>query len=115
MLDPKTDWAIRHLDRFPLEVNNASFDELIKIPGIGLNSAKKILSSRKVWSLTFDDLKKMGISLKKAKYFITCNNKYYSEKYTINQSLIYANLINNEFRDKKALHVQLSLFDEIKQ
>ena len=115
LLDPKTDWAIRHLDRFPLEVNNASFDELIKIPGIGLNSAKKILSSRKVWSLTFDDLKKMGISLKKAKYFITCNNKYYSEKYTINQSLIYANLINNEFRDKKALHVQLSLFDEIKQ
>ena len=115
LLDPKTDWAIRHLDRFPLEVNNASFDELIKIPGIGLNSAKKILSSRKVWSLTFDDLKKMGISLKKAKYFITCNNKYYSEKYTINQSLIYANLINNEFRDKKTLHVQLSLFDEIKQ
>ena len=115
LLDPKTDWAIRHLDRFPLEVNNASFDELIKIPGIGLNSAKKILSSRKVWSLTFDDLKKMGISLKKAKYFITCNNKYYSEKYTINQSLIYANLINNDFRDKKALHVQLSLFDEIKQ
>ena len=79
LLDPKADWAIRHFSEFPKEINKASYYDLLKIPGIGPTSAKKIISSRKAFTIEFADLKKMGISLKRAKYFITCNGKYYIE------------------------------------
>ena len=79
LLDPKADWAIRHFSEFPKEINKASYYDLLKIPGIGPTSAKKIIFSRKAFTIEFADLKKMGISLKRAKYFITCNGKYYIE------------------------------------
>ena len=78
LVDPKTDWALRHLEEFPKEINKVSFNELIRIPGIGITSAKKIVSARKVFKIEFKDLKNMGVSLKRAKYFITCNNKYFN-------------------------------------
>ena len=77
LLDPKADWALRHFDEFPKEINTASYYDLLKIPGIGPTSAKKIITSRKVFKIEFEDLKKMGISIKRAKYFITCNGKFY--------------------------------------
>ena len=110
LLDPKTDWALKHLEQFPKEINKATFDELIRIPGIGLTSAKKIISSRKYFNIEFPDLKKMGISLKKSKYFITCNNKYYTNSEIPNKSIIYQNLITQENSFKKEF-VQLSLFE----
>lgn len=74
-IDPKCNWAIRHLDVFPVEINTASPDLLLRIPGIGPNGVKKILSARRYGSITFEMLKKMRIVLKRAQYFITCNGK----------------------------------------
>lgn len=111
LMDPKTDWALKHFEFFPKEINSASFNELIRIPGIGITSAKKIISSRKFFKIEFADLKKMGISLKKAKYFITCNHKYFIDPTTITKSTITKNLITNESSFKPKV-VQLSLFDE---
>ena len=67
LVDPKTDWALRHLEEFPKEINKVSFNELIRIPGIGITSAKKIVSARKVFKIEFKDLKNMGVSLKISK------------------------------------------------
>ena len=77
LLDPKADWALRHLEEFPKEINKASYYDLVKVPGIGPTSAKKIISSRRFFTIHFNDLKKMGISLKRAKYFILCDGKYF--------------------------------------
>lgn len=78
-LDPKCQWALRNLDQFPIEVNRASLETLLRIPGVGNVSARKILSTRRFGPLTFDDLKALGVVLKRARYFITCGGKYYGE------------------------------------
>lgn len=75
-LDPKMFWALNNLHLFPMEINTASKEELIRIPGIGIRGAHKILKARRYKSLNLDDLKKLRISIKKAKYFITCKGKY---------------------------------------
>lgn len=77
--DPKTDWALSNMDIFPLEVNLASQKQLLRIPGIGIRSVKKISAARKVHTITFEDLKKLGVALKKAQYFITCGGKYFGD------------------------------------
>lgn len=74
-IDPKCNWALRHLDIFPIEVNVAGADELLRVPGIGPTSVKKILSARRHGHITFEMLKKMRVVLKRAQYFITCNGK----------------------------------------
>ena len=79
-LDPKVTWALRNLDQFPVEVNRASYDTLMRIPGIGAVSARRIVRQRRLSAVKFDDLKKMGVVLKRAKYFLTCNGRYYGEK-----------------------------------
>lgn len=106
LVDPKTDWALRHLEEFPKEINKVSFNDLIRIPGIGITSAKKIVSARKVFKIEFKDLKNMGVSLKRAKYFITCNNKYFNNLSYLNKELITINLLNDNIKER-----QLSLFD----
>lgn len=75
--DPKTNWAINNINLFPVEINKAPYETLIRIPGIGIRGAKKILSSRRISSLDFEDLKKLGVVLKRAQYFITCKGKYF--------------------------------------
>jgi predicted DNA-binding helix-hairpin-helix protein len=79
-VDPKAAWALRHLDLYPLEVNRASYEELIRIPGIGITSARKIQEARKVRTLTFDLLSKMGVPLRRGRYFMTCDGKYQGGK-----------------------------------
>ena len=74
-LDPKCDWALRHLELFPVEVNSVPFDMLLRIPGVGPTSARRIAAARKYEGLTFEHLKKMGVVLKRAHYFITCSGK----------------------------------------
>lgn len=107
LLDPKVDYALRHLSEFPKEINEVSYYDLLKIPGIGIKSAKKIISSRKYFIITFNDLKKMNISIKRAKYFILCNGKYYTDINLFKKDYIKNNLLldNN-------IGVQLSLFNE---
>lgn len=79
-LDPKVTWALRNIHRFPLEINQASYEELLKTPGIGATSALRIVRQRKVAAVKYEDLRKMGVVLKRAKYFITCAGKYYGRK-----------------------------------
>lgn len=75
-IDPKCQWALRNIDQFPIEINRANLETLLRIPGIGNVSARKIIASRKFGPLTFDDLKALGVVLKRARYFITCGGKY---------------------------------------
>lgn len=111
LLDPKADWALRHLEEYPKEINKASYYELLKIPGIGPRSAKKIISCRKCYTLEFDDLKKIGISLKRSKYFILCNGKYFTSTKIFKRKIIETNLVLEDriITDKG---IQLSLFHE---
>jgi putative DNA modification/repair radical SAM protein len=75
-LDPKTAWALKHLDRFPLEINRAAYEELLRAPGIGAKTARRIIETRRSRSLTFDSLRRIGAVLKRARYFITVNGSY---------------------------------------
>ncbi len=74
-LDPKCNWAINNMDIFPLEINKASYEQLLRIPGVGVKSAQKILVARRMSKLSFDDLKKLGVVLKRARYFVLCDGK----------------------------------------
>ncbi len=79
-LDPKIIWALRNIKIFPIEINKASLDDLLRIPGIGRISALRILRQRRVCRVQYEDLKKMGVVIKRAKFFLTCNGKYYGGK-----------------------------------
>ena len=74
-LDPKCGWALRHLDQFPVEVQRADYEALLRVPGIGVTSAKRILTARRAGPLSFSGLKKLGVVLKRAQYFITCSGR----------------------------------------
>lgn len=74
-IDPKCNWALNHMDMFPVEINTAPYDTLLRVPGIGVKSAQRILLARRATSIDFTGLKKIGIVLKRAQYFITCNGK----------------------------------------
>ena len=103
--DPKCAWALRNMHLFPVEVNRADVETLLRVPGIGAKGAYKIVAARRFAALTFTDLQKMRIVLKRARHFITCNGRFYG--------------IENEERLRTALAVaerldgakQLSLFD----
>ena len=75
LLDPKCDWALRHLEHFPVEVEKASYATLLRVPGIGPKSASRITYARRYGRLNFDNLKRMGVVLKRAHYFITCGGR----------------------------------------
>ena len=110
LVDPKANWAINHLEEFPKEVNSCSYHELLKIPGIGVKSAKEIIKSRKYFQLTFKDLKKMGVVLKRAQYFITCGGKYNLNKEFFKKDFILSNLVIEEATTPMSNKQQLSLF-----
>ncbi|MCL2205871.1 MAG: putative DNA modification/repair radical SAM protein [Treponema sp.] len=75
-LDPKTAWALRHLDKFPVEVNRADYDDLLRVPGVGAQSARRIIETRRSRSLTFENLRRLGIVLKRARFFLTANGAF---------------------------------------
>ena len=75
LLDPKANWAICHPEQFPLEINHAPYELLLRVPGIGVRSARAIRSARRTGSLDFADLRRMGVVLKRAQYFITCRGR----------------------------------------
>ena len=117
MLDPKADWALRHLELFPVEINRADYQMLLRIPGIGVKSAQRIVRARKNGVLRFEDLKKIGVVLKRALYFITCGGRMmYNTK--VEEDYITRNLLNVEEKlpfDKDGMtYRQLSLFDDMK-
>ena len=115
-LDPKADWALRHLELFPVEINRASYEMLLRVPGIGVTSARRIVGARRNGRLTFDHLKKIGVVLKRALYFITCSGKLmYPTK--IEEDYITRNLLNIKerlpFDASQTTYRQLSLFDDV--
>lgn len=114
-LDPKCDWAIRHLEQFPVEIAAADYSMLMRVPGIGSKSALRILRSRNMGSLTFEAIKKMGVVLKRAQYFITCHGKMYHkirlEEDFITRQLIGGNNAKDWEIEHPQIYEQLSLFD----
>ncbi len=113
MIDPKADWAVRHLELFPVEINRADYQLLLRIPGIGVKSARRIITARRFGNLTFEDLKKIGVVLKRALYFITCNGRMmYPTK--IEESYIVRNLTYQKerypFSTDGMQYEQMSLF-----
>ena len=115
-LDPKCNWALNHLEYFPVEVNRASYDVLLRVPGIGYKSAGRIVKARRFGSLGFEDLRKMGVVLKRALYFITCSGKM-MYKTKIEEEYITRNLLNTKERLPDSVagmnYQQLSLFDDV--
>ena len=119
LFDPKCDWALKHLEYFPVEVNRADKHMLLRVPGIGVKSAERIVMARRHAILTFDDLKKMGIVLKRALYFITCGGRMmYRTK--IDEDYISRNLLDVKERLPEGIsrdgmtYKQVSLFDDVK-
>ena len=77
LLDPKCMWALRNPERFPVEINRADYAMLLRIPGIGPTSARRILGARRFGPLSYESLKRTGAVLKRARYFITCQDRYW--------------------------------------
>ncbi|MDR0308902.1 MAG: putative DNA modification/repair radical SAM protein [Coriobacteriales bacterium] len=75
LLDPKANWALNNMEHFPMEVNKASYEMLLRIPGVGVKGAKRIISARRERRLDFDDLKRLHITMKRARYFLTCKGR----------------------------------------
>lgn len=114
MLDPKEDWAVRHLEQFPIEMNRAPLEMLLRIPGVGVKSARRIVAARRSGNLTFADLKKIGVVLKRAVYFITCNGRMmYPTK--LEEDYIVRSLTSPKdrivFGSDNMTYKQMSLFD----
>ena len=115
MLDPKEDWAVRHLECFPVEINRAPYADLLRVPGIGVKSARRILSARRSTKLTFQDLKKLGVVMKRAVYFITCGGRMmYPTK--LEEDYIVRNLTDPKerirFGSDGMSYRQMTLFDD---
>lgn len=117
LLDPKEDWALRHLECFPVEVNRADYQTLLRVPGIGVKSAQRIVKARRSANLRFEDLKKIGVVLKRALYFITCQGRMmYNTR--IEEDYITRNLLS--VKEKLPAEAggmsyrQLSLFDDVR-
>lgn len=109
-VDPKCNWAINHPEQFPVEVNTAPYEMLLRVPGIGVTSAKRIVRARRGEKLTFDSLKRIGVVLKRAQYFITCVGKYREGVMITSKSLLTA-LLSDSAKIDLGRSKQLSMFD----
>lgn len=117
LLDPKCDWALRHLELFPMEINQVSYQDLLKVPGIGIKSASRIVQARRQGLLDFEHLKRMGIVLKRAKYFITCKGKM-MYRIPIQEDFLTRQLTGEDAKtnweiEHPQTYRQLSLFDDM--
>ena len=106
LLDPKTNWAIKNSHFFPIEINKASYKDLLRVPGIGVTSAKRIVMTRKYSTIRYEHLKKLGIVIKRAKYFIVVNGEFLGFKKK-NPELLRNTLMEKE----KMVTEQLRLFN----
>ena len=118
LVDPKCDWALRHLECFPVEVNRADYALLLRVPGIGTKSARRIVEARRFGRLDFSDLKRIGVVLKRAAYFLTCNGRQ-MYPIAIEEEVLTRCLTADEGRKRWEVehpmtYRQLSLFDDMK-
>lgn len=118
-IDPKANWAINHLDRFPIEVNTAPYEELLRVPGIGVRGAKAIVGARCATALGEAELRKLGVAYKRARFFITCRGRYQGHGTRFDKESLHAQLAapiqagSHGRRSGKVLVGQMSLFDGI--
>lgn len=119
LLDPKCDWAVRHLEYFPVEVNRADYRTLLRVPGIGVKSAQRILRARRSSPLDFPDIRRMGVVLKRAHFFITCKGRML-QHVRLEENFVTACLVdqsrkkNWQLEHEQEAYRQLSLFDDMK-
>ena len=117
-IDPKANWAINHLDRFPVEVNTAPYEELLRVPGIGVRGAKAIVGARRATALGEAELRKLGVAYKRARFFITCQGRYQGHGTRFDKESLHAQLAapiqagSHGRRSGKVLAGQMSLFDD---
>ena len=117
-IDPKANWAINHLDRFPIEVNTAPYEELLRVPGIGVRGAKAIVGARRATALGEAELRKLGVAYKRARFFITCRGRYQGHGTRFDKESLHAQLAapiqagSHGRRSGKVLVGQMSLFDD---
>lgn len=117
-IDPKANWAINHLDRFPVEVNTAPYEELLRVPGIGVRGAKAIVGARRATALGEAELRKLGVAYKRARFFITCRGRYQGHGTRFDKESLHAQLAapiqagSHGRRSGKVLAGQMSLFND---
>ena len=110
-LDPKCCWALRHLDFFPVEVDRADYEALLRVPGLGVRSARRILTARRAGPLTFEGLKRLGVVLKRAQYFLTCSGRM-MQGLKVSEDGLLRHLVSLEAPAlAQPVPEQLSLFD----
>lgn len=118
-IDPKANWAINNLDEFPVEVNKAPYDMLLRVPGIGVRGARSIVKARRQTTLREQELRKLGIAYKRARYFITCNGTYMGAGIDFSKESLHARLaspIDGGKHGRRAGNIaegQLTLFDSL--
>lgn len=118
-IDPKANWAINNLDEFPIEVNKAPYDMLLRVPGIGVKGARSIVTARKQTTLGEQELRKLGITYKRARYFITCNGSYMGAGIDFSREALHAKLAapidggKHGRRSQRVSEGQLRLFDSL--
>ena len=115
LIDPKCNWALHHPELFPVEINRAPYEVLLRVPGIGPRSAKRILTARRMAPLSFDGLKKIGVVLKRAQYFILCNGRTAADL-VLSQDTVIRSLLSTQGVEHMNSYMQmqpeqLSLFD----
>lgn len=110
LVDPKCTWALNHPEFFPVEVNRADYEALLRIPGVGVKSARRIIAARRAGSLSFEDLKKLGVVMKRAQYFITCRGKTL-EGLSLRREYVMRSLVSADTAKKMDEPEQLSMFD----
>ena len=115
LLDPKCNWAMNNLHLFPVEINRVSYEMLLRVPGIGVKSAKRITAARRGVNLDFEDLKRLGVVLKRAAYFITCNGKYMYSALKMQEKFIYNSLTAALPPQAVENPVQLNLFEQFER
>ncbi len=111
VLDPKCNWAVNNMQEFPVEVNKASFEMLLRVPGIGVISAKRIIKARRYCAIDFEGLKKLGVVLKRAKFFITCKGKFQPNRFFDDKNILTGLLKDGALAPKFESGEQLSLFN----
>ena len=113
LMDPKANWAVNNMDLFPIEINKAPWEMLLRVPGIGLNSAKRIMIARRQSTLDFDALKRIGVVLKRARFFITCKGKLY-EGVILAPHAVLRGIVSSRLMDKVQGYEgeQLSFYDK---
>lgn len=110
-LDPKANYALNNMDLYPMDIQTVSYRFLLRIPGVGIRSAKKIIHARKFTVLSFEDLIKIGVVMKRAKYFILCKGKYFMDLRFKEDTIRDYIMMDEKIKNKVSEGIQLNIFD----